>query len=59
MLSQVAATILDSVGVAQFLEKLHFLDDILPFLEQNKATANDEQTNLACSLLSYLHLIMN
>lgn len=36
VLSQVAATVLNSVGVAQLLEELHFLDDILPFLEQKQ-----------------------
>ena len=36
MLSQVAAAVLHSVGVAQFLEELHFLDDILPFLKREQ-----------------------
>lgn len=36
VLSQVAATVLYSVGVAQLLEELYFLDDVLPFLKRNK-----------------------
>lgn len=42
VLSQIAATVLNSVGVAQLLEELDFLDDILPFLENNKTS--DEYT---------------
>lgn len=30
--SQVAATVLHCVGVAQLLEELYFFDDVLPFL---------------------------
>lgn len=37
--SQVAATVLHRVGVAQLLEELYFLDDVLPFLIEIK----DEQ----------------
>lgn len=37
--SQVAATVLHCVGVAQLLEELYFFDDILPFLIETK----DEQ----------------
>jgi len=37
VLSQVAAMVLHSVGVAQFLEELHFLDDVLPFLEHQQS----------------------
>lgn len=37
VLSQIAATVLNSVWVAQLLEELHFFDDILPFLEQKQA----------------------
>lgn len=34
--SQVAATVLHRVGVAQLLEELDFLDDVLPFLREIK-----------------------
>lgn len=42
VLSQIAATVLNSVGVAQLLEELDFLDDILPFLENIETS--DEYT---------------
>lgn len=38
VLLQVAAQVLDGVGVAKLLQELHLFDDVLPFLHSNRKT---------------------
>lgn len=50
VLSQVATSVLHSVGVMQFLEKLNFLDDILPFLHKRERRSFKTKKNLAYAI---------
>lgn len=54
MLAQVTAFVLDAVGVADPLQELHFLDDVLPFLGRpNKR----ELTSRADTLTAAVRLV--